>query len=199
MIARVLFAIPLGTAVTMGLLFIMQLMIATGSEAVTDSRTFKVVDFVRVERDQVAALKERKPERPAEPELPPERPRPEAGGSFDTSLGITVSAPDLGLNANTGRLGFGVGDGEYLPIVKVSAVYPTRALARRLEGYVVVEFNVTPSGAVKDVVVVESTEPLFEKPAIEAALKFKYKPRVVDGVPVEVLGVRNKIVFAMEA
>lgn len=199
MISRIVIAIPLGAVVTMGLLFVMQLMIATGSDAVSDSRAFKVVDFVRVERDQVAALKERKPERPAEPELPPERSRPDTGGSFDTSLGLSVSAPTLGLNANTGQLGFGISDGEYLPIVKVSAVYPTRALARRLEGYVVVEFNVTQTGAVKDVVVVESTEPIFEKPAIEAALKFKYKPRVVDGAPVEVLGVRNKIVFAMEA
>ena len=78
-------------------------------------------------------------------------------------------------------------------------MYPTRALAKRLEGYVLVEFVVTQTGSVKDVVVLESTADLFERPAIEAALKFKYKPRIVDGVAVEVRGVRNRIVFEMEA
>ena len=92
-------------------------------------------------------------------------------------------------------MGFGVTDGEYLPIVKVAPVYPSRALSRGLEGYVIVEFTVTRTGTVTDVVVVESTSTLFERAASEAALKFKYKPRVIDGEAVEVPGVRNKITF----
>ena len=43
--------------------------------------------------------------------------------------------------------------------------------------------------------VVESTSSLFERAAVEAAYKFKYKPRVIDGIAVEVPGVRNKITF----
>jgi protein TonB len=96
-----------------------------------------------------------------------------------------------------GKVGFGVSDGEYLPIVKVAPVYPARALARRLEGHVLLEFVVTQTGAVRDVKVIESTAPLFERPAIEAALKFRYKPRVIDGEAVEVAGVRNMITFTM--
>ena len=78
-------------------------------------------------------------------------------------------------------------------------VYPIRAARRNLEGFVVVEFTVTKAGNVKDVVVLESTDPLFERPAIVAAYKFKYKPRVVGGEPVEVSGVTNRITFAVEA
>lgn len=51
------------------------------------------------------------------------------------------------------------------------------------------------SGAVKDVVVIESTDSLFEHAAIEAAYKFKYRPRVIRGESIEVPGVRNKITF----
>ena len=80
-----------------------------------------------------------------------------------------------------GGVGFGVSDGEYLPIVKVAPVYPSRALSRGLEGYVIVEFTVMSTGAVRDVSVVESTSSLFERAATTAALKFKYKPRVIDG------------------
>jgi DNA-binding PadR family transcriptional regulator len=50
-------------------------------------------------------------------------------------------------------------------------------------------------GAVKDVVVIESTDSLFEHAAIEAAYKFKYRPRIIRGESIEVPGVRNKITF----
>lgn len=199
MFARVAVAIPLGISVTMGLLFVMQLMVATGRSAITDTPRFKVADFVRVEREEVAQTKERRPERPPEPESVPERPLPDAGDAFAADLAVSVAPPPVAFNASANRLGFGISDGELLPIVKVTPVYPTRALAKRLEGYVLVEFIVTTTGAVKDVVVLESTADLFEKPAIDAALKFKYKPRVVDGVAVEVRGVRNRIMFEMEA
>jgi len=33
---------------------------------------------------------------------------------------------------------------------------------------------------------------------LQAATKFKYKPRVVDGQPIEVPGVQNKITFLIE-
>jgi len=39
---------------------------------------------------------------------------------------------------------------------------------------------------------------VFERAALAAVLKFKYKPRVVDGEPIEVAGVRNKITFVLE-
>jgi protein TonB len=48
------------------------------------------------------------------------------------------------------------------------------------------------------VIVLESTAPIFEDPAVEAALKFKYKPRIINGAAVEVVGVLNKIVFTMD-
>ena len=56
----------------------------------------------------------------------------------------------------------------------------------------------TAVGSVKDVVVVESTDPIFERAAVQAALKFKYKPRIVDGEGVEVTGVLHYIRFDVE-
>jgi len=195
MIARYAVSISLGTAVTFGLLFIMQLLIATGRTAITDSQNFRIADFVRVERSEVVESKKDKPEKPPEPEVPPEMPAPEMTSNFDNAMAVSVSAPTIQANLNIGGVGFGVSDGEYLPIVKVAPVYPARALSRGLEGYVIVEFTVTRSGTTRDAFVVESTSTMFERAAVEAALKFKYKPRVIDGEPVEVPGVRNKITF----
>lgn len=195
MIARYATSIGIGAAVTFGLLFIMQLLIATGRGALTEATAFRVSDFVRVERNEVIETKQEKPEKPPEPEQPPEMPTPSAADAFDSSMAVSMSAPVLDASISVGGVGFGVSDGEYLPIVKVAPVYPSRALSRGLEGYVIVEFTVTTNGSVRDVVVVESTSTLFERAATEAALKFKYKPRVIDGQPVEVPGVRNKITF----
>lgn len=195
MIVRYLAAVSVGGAVTFGLLFMMQLLIATGESAVTDSERIRLNEFVRVERNEVIETKKEKPEKPPEPEVPPDMPEPQNSNQFDSSMIVSISAPTTQVNLNVTGVGFGVSDGEYLPIVKVAPVYPSRALSRGLEGYVIVEFTVTQTGAVKDVFVVESTSSLFERAAVEAAHKFKYKPRVIDGVAVEVPGVQNKITF----
>tara|TARA_R110002074_G_scaffold303920_1_gene475149 strand:+ start:463 stop:1062 length:600 start_codon:yes stop_codon:yes gene_type:complete len=199
MIKRLAAAASLGIGVTFGLLFIMQLLISTGQEAMTDTEKFRLGDFVRVERNEVVEVKKEKPEKPPEPEEMPDMPTPELMNNFDNVMAVSVAAPQISTGMRVGGVGFGISDGEYLPIVKVAPVYPARALQRGLEGYVIVEFTVTRQGTVRDVGVVESTSTLFERAAINAASKFKYKPRVIDGEAVEVPGVRNKISFAITA
>jgi protein TonB len=198
MTARYAFSIALGAVVTFGLLFLMQILIATGRGALSDTTSFRITDFVRVERNEEIETRKDKPEKPPEPEIPPEMPSPSNADAFDNAMAVSMSAPSLDANINIGGIGFGVNDGEYLPIVKVAPIYPSRALSRGMEGYVIVEFTVTRTGTVQDVFVVESTSTLFERAATEAALKFKYKPRVIDGEAVEVAGVRNKISFVIE-
>ncbi|MCH7833993.1 MAG: energy transducer TonB, partial [Proteobacteria bacterium] len=91
-----------------------------------------------------------------------------------------------------------IAEGDYLPIVRVAPVYPARALSRGLEGYVDLSFTVTTTGTIRDVIVLFSTSSLFVRAATRAVLKFKYKPRVVDGVPVDVSGVKTRITFKIE-
>jgi protein TonB len=199
MIGRYAGAIAIGAGVTFGLLFVMQLLIATGQGAITEATSIRILDFVRVERENVVETKNDKPEKPPEPEKAPDMPSPDT--SLDTgaaSLAVSVSAPTIsgGVDVNMG--GFGVSDGEYLPIVKVAPIYPSRAAQRGLEGYVIVEFTVTRAGTTRDILVVESSNSVFDRAAMDAAGKFKYKPRVIDGEAVEVPGVRNKITFQLE-
>ena len=112
---------------------------------------------------------------------------------------INVPAPTVAQNVDIGGPGgMNIAEGDYLPIVRVAPVYPARALSRGLEGYVDLEFFVTSAGTVRDPVVIFSTSSLFERAATRAVLKFKYKPRVVDGVPVEVPGVKTRISFKIE-
>lgn len=90
-------------------------------------------------------------------------------------------------------------NGDLLPIVKVTPRFPSGAARRGIEGYVLIEYTVTRTGAVSDVVVVESSSEVFEQPALDAVSQFKYKPRVVDGDAVPVRGVRARMRFVLEA
>lgn len=199
MIARYAVSITVGVVVTLALLFLMQVLIAAGQDAISEDKSIRIVDFVRLQEDDVLQVKEKKPEKLPEPETPPEDLPPQDLDSFDPSAaGIGVSAPRLTTNVSAGGIGFAASDGEYLPIVKVAPIYPRRAQTRGIEGFVIVEFTVTRTGTTRDAFVVESSSSLFERAAVNAALKFKYKPRVVDGEPVEVPGVRNKITFQLE-
>ena len=69
-------------------------------------------------------------------------------------MAVSLSAPTVDANLNVGGVGFGVSDGEYLPIVKVAPVYPARALRMGIEGYCIVEFTVMPNEITKDFVTV---------------------------------------------
>ena len=61
------------------------------------------------------------------------------------------------------------------------------------------EFTVTVQGSVKEPFVVEANpEGIFERAALEAVSKFKYKPRVVNNEPAEVAGVQNRITFEID-
>jgi protein TonB len=109
----------------------------------------------------------------------------------------TLATPKLaGLLAQ--RTAFAQSDHENLPIVKVAPIYPPRAAARGLDGYVVVEYTVTDQGSVQDVFVVESSASLFDQAAIDAVLIFKYQPRITSGRAVAVPGVQSVIRFELE-
>jgi len=199
MFARIAFAVPFGAAVTAGLLYMMHLCIAVG-EGRSDHEAYRIVDFVRVDRSEVVETREKRPDPPETPRPVPDMPRPDATHDFQTAIHVAVLKPGLERGVELGGPGsFTVSDGEYLPMYKPEPRYPMRALQRRLEGHVVVQFVVTVSGSVRDVVVVESTSEIFEAAAVEAALKFKYKPRIVDGVAIEVAGVQNRITFRLQA
>jgi protein TonB len=200
MLGRYAFSIVVGVAVTLGLLFIMQLLIVSGKAALTEPRERYLLEFVRVRRNENLNTEDFTPEKPPKPpEVPPEVPPQEMDSVDPNAPSINVPAPTIAQGVDIGGPGgMNIAEGDYLPIVRVAPVYPARALSRGLEGYVDMEFFVTSAGTVRDPVVSFSTSSLFERAAIRAVLKFKYKPRVVDGVPVEVPGVKTRITFKIE-
>ena len=200
MIGRYAFSIVLGVVVTLSLLFIMQLLIASGKAALSEPRARAQLDFVRVKRNENLNIEDFTPEKPPPPpEVPPETPPQEMDNIDPNAPTINIAAPTVSADTNIGGPGgMNIAEGDYLPIVRVAPVYPARALSRGLEGYVDMSFTVTAAGTVTNPIVLFSTSSLFERAATRAVLKFKYKPRVVDGIPVEVSGVKTRISFQIE-
>ena len=193
-----LIAIIGSVIITVALFTMMALMIESAATSIDKKEVRKLAEIVMPDREIDTRFKQKKPEKPEPLEAPPQQltldiPSPKMSASQET-----FEAPKITHNS-TPTLGFSGSEGEYLPVVKVQPIYPRRALQRGISGYVVVEFTVTKSGSVTDVKVVEE-EPsgIFSRSAMNAASKFKYKPRIVDGKAVDVIGVRNKIVFNIE-
>ena len=201
-IARYTIAFLTAIIVTFGLLWLMQYLIATANHSLSKENNVTFVDFVRVQHQHTVKRREQKPEKPPEPEQPPPTPPPPSTESVTPqaqSVNVQSAPVDTHVNMSKGGFALSPSDGDYLPIVKVQPIYPRSALSRGIEGYVIVKFTVTKQGTTKDIKVVQSKPPgVFDRAAVQAAAKFKYKPRVVDGSPIEVPGVENKITFKIK-
>ncbi|MFZ2508021.1 MAG: energy transducer TonB [Steroidobacteraceae bacterium] len=68
----------------------------------------------------------------------------------------------------------------------VNPVYPPRALERGISGWVDVEFTVARDGSTLDAIIM-AAEPtgVFDRAALESVARWRYEPRVVNGVIVE--------------
>ena len=200
--ARYVIAGILALSMTFILLWGMQKLIAGGNEVMTDPAKGSVLDFIRLKKDEAIVKKERKPQKPAKPKEPPppmNAPQMQQSNPNANAIKSSFAADIQGDMGLSGGLSLDSGDGDYLPIVKVAAIYPRRAQSRGIEGFVIVEFVVTKTGSVSHATVVKAKpEGVFDRAALDAVAKFKYKPRVVDGVAMEVAGVQNKISFEID-
>lgn len=197
MFTRILSSVAIGIAVTVGLLFLMQFLIATGEEIIIEPRDRSTLDWIAPETEERLIVDPPSYERPKPPPIPPRIEPLQPHG--DDRIGFKPPGPPPPIpagNPKLRRLNFG--DGPLVSIIKVRPQYPTRAVTMGLEGTVLVQFNVTTMGTVESVVVIESSNGVFNKAAIAAAYGFKYKPRMVDGVAYETKGLRNLFRFEME-
>ena len=77
-------------------------------------------------------------------------------------------------------------EGDIIPVVIIRPMYPREAAISGTQGWVKVEFTITEMGTVKEPRVVDAKPPrVFNREAIRAILKWKFKPRVVEGIAVE--------------
>lgn len=93
----------------------------------------------------------------------------------------------------------GGSDRDVVPIVRIKPDYPPRALANGTEGWVKVQFSVAATGMVRDAVVVDADpRNVFDKETLQAVMRWRYNPKIENGVAVERIGLQTVLVFELE-
>ena len=187
--------------VTVALFLIMYSLVAGQRYELEEADLVPSIDFIRADDESDLQSKIRKP--PAPPKKQEEEPPPppldlsKIRKPLDAN-NLNTTAISTGLDIG-GKGLQGQSDGDILPIVRVPPQYPTRALSRGIEGWVLLEFSISPTGTVMDPVVIDA-EPtsIFNRAAIRAVTKWKYKPRIEAGKPVVRQGVQTVITFELD-
>ncbi len=183
--------------VTLGLIIAMYALIKMDEPELEKSKALKLPEFSFIPKNEDVETITAKPERPDEVQEQPDLPDNDVvPDKVDIDSNLALGAVKIGINTST--KGFNSNDGEYLPVFRAPPVYPRRAAERGLCGWVELMYTVTAAGGTRDAVVTSSSSKMFERAAVKAALKYKYKPRQVGGKPVDVPNVPIRIKFEME-
>lgn len=197
MITRYATAVTSGTLMTLALLFVMQFLISM--EPVNDG-TIVIGDLEwhpTFHEEPVKPIQDQPDFKKITEYIEP-APRPDPGFDPEGGTGVWVPTDPPTPGGNGPKFKPGISDGPLVAMIRVAPVYPTRATSDGLEGYVIVEFDVMPDGSTANIRVIESSHRVFERSAMNAAKKFRYKARVVNGEPLATQGVRNKFTYEIE-
>ncbi len=198
------------SAVIAFLLFLlMSTLISGGRDDANYRQSGIILDFIRITKDEIIKRKIR--QKPDEPEPPKKLQRPPR---IDVNKHTNEPPRPMPLELFDIDVSLGGGDGSFAGVWNSSLVnpdrdailnvwiiplYPRGALLRGVEGWVELEFTVTETGAVADAVVIAShPNRVFDRAALRAVYRWKYKPRIVDGVATSQLK-RQEIVFHIES
>ncbi|EGR0170622.1 energy transducer TonB [Vibrio alginolyticus] len=202
---RLLLALPASLLISVSLFSFMAWMVDKGNQRAPEASEAVRFDMVMVENE--ADVQRRQRSVPEQPE-PPQAPEPMALSQADTQMEpMSQMTPVSALGLNTALEGIAIsapnlkgtmGNQQALPLYRVDPRYPSKALKRRVEGYVIMRFTIDATGRPKDIEVIEAEpERMFEREAIRALKKWKYQPKVEDGVSIEQFGQTAKVEFKL--
>jgi protein TonB len=185
----------LAVGVTFGLFIFMYKLISSGDSANQDLESISGIRFGPVDiPDELQTRERKKPKPPPPPKEPPPPPKMQVQQQEVVQNMPQIDVPNID-NPMVGGEGIYLGsfsqidkteEGDVIPIVRINPMYPRDAQIRGLEGWVKLEFTITEVGTVKNPKVIEADPPrVFNREALRAILKWKFKPRVIDGVAVE--------------
>lgn len=194
---RYLAAVPPGILVTAGLLWTMQALIVTDFvEGPTVFRPAPKIFHFTPDEKPVEAMSKPQPIDP--PVTPPARPTVEQRYDGGDAIRVPRHSPGPVSSGKGTHLALLPSDGPLVHWVRVQPAYPATAQAQGLEGSVTVRFDVSALGKATNVIVVDSSNRVFESAAVRAARKFRFRPKVVDGNAVPVSGVTYRFRFEMD-
>jgi protein TonB len=168
----------------------------------------QTIDFVRLKRDsEVETLSRRKPPPPPAQPPPPAKMRVAAESVSQGMSGMEIPTLDLSATVSGGPMAGQMGkgsaggmfDGDLLPLQRIPPQYPRDAARNGITGWVQLEVLVNADGTVRSAKVIDAKpRGIFEAAAVQAVMRWKFKPKIENGKPVEQRGAQ-KIDFNLNA
>jgi periplasmic protein TonB len=190
-----------GCLLTSLVFLLLWVFIHTGESAALDTKEATRIDFTRLRRDTETASKRQTKAKRERPDLAPVQPKMNFANASASTAAVSMIQPDVNARAAMTKMTVNVGgsDRDTMPLVRINPDYPPRAQSRGIEGWVLIEFTITAAGTVRDARVVDaSPKGYFEDAALKAIARWRYNPKVQEGVAVERVGVRVRLSFNME-
>lgn len=185
----------LAMGITIGLFLIMQALIHNELK-LEEEPAIDIGTVVMDPPPEPETLRDPKVEPVPEPAVQPEVEMEEFATDPTLEGGMAFVSPRP--HMDQGKIGASTYSG-VVPIIRVEAVYPSRAITREIEGYVDLMFDITATGKTTNIrVLVSEPKGYFEKAAIRALEKWKYKPPMEDGVAYAQPDMMTRMTFALE-
>jgi len=198
-IIRLIGGIPIAAIVTVGLFLLMTRLIFTEGappETNEDELSFSINDEVQ---DISARRRDTTIEDVQQVEPPPPPPQIDRQRAEQPTEGLATvmgAIPDFAApQLNSDSVSFSVSDRDAQPLVRIEPQYPMRALERGTEGTCNVRFDVTANGTPTNIRILACSSSLFERAAERAVERWRYSPKVEDGVPVSRVNVETQFEF----
>jgi protein TonB len=194
-------ALVLGGLTAFGLFWLMQVLVSVSGELKEGGGSISV-EFVRLKRDSTPPIKKREKPKREKPQQQPPPPQMDMAKNMRPGDAVGAIVPDVDtsmeLEKATNLTAGGASDRDPVPLVRVDPEYPPRARQQGIEGYVDVEFTITPLGTIADATVIDSRPPyVFDRAALRAVRKYRYNPQIEEGVATSRPGVQLRLRFTM--
>lgn len=206
-LGRVTMVMPLAALFTILLFSVLARLTSTGEAELAEAQDLPTFDFILQPQESELNIRQRErlpvPEEIVEPQKMPELPPVITEPVPVSATKPKVNVPRLNINMNLDvspaladinasqivrdipvKLAF---DSNPTVLKRIAPRYPSRALRKKIEGHILVEFLVTKAGDVKgDSLKVIESEPkgVFDKAVLRSIKRWRFKSKVIDGKPV---------------
>ena len=187
--------------------YFMSILIGTGkNQKGTAHQNISIEFLLQSNLDELELRSRRLPKKPKDKEPPPDTPKLKIKQDELKKPELASQLPALELpedfqsdNKGSGVAGYTNQDRGVSPVFRINPIYPRRAALQNIEGFVILQFDITETGQTDNISVIQASPPqIFNSNAIQALRKWKYKARIENGKPVRQTNVQVQLDFKLK-
>ena len=202
---KISICISLAFLTAMVLFYFMSALISNTPDLKRGEESIGLIEFIRVKPRSFLDEKKRKlPEKKPKKMKPPKMKILSSALSKPQKMNPRMNMPDIkSVLRSSGPAVGGMGgmalDSGVTPLVRIEPQYPRKAAMQGIEGWVLLKFDISPAGTVGNIQILGSKPSrIFDRAAVRALRKWKYRPKMEDGKPIEQKNLKIQLDFTLE-